>query len=282
VATRPVVRVGQKLPTNQRDWEEFLRDLNSVIRLNGDQAVLSALTTISERTGTDLATLASYLTDEGRAEDQRFLPMVSAGNVLSLQNVGPVTQQSTAVTAQIDIAAHTVAYGFGTLTYNAGSITGLAPNTNYYVYADDQDYEGGAVTYLATANPLTVTGDNGRYFVGAIRTTPAATTLNVIAATAANPVELTLSDDHGWTSGNEVDFDGLPGDFGTALNSGLFIITVTAADKISVAVNGSGFAAYTSGGTATRTGTASTIGGNGGGGGWVNDSFSEFYPVYDY
>jgi hypothetical protein len=274
VTTRPVVRISQKLPVNQRDWEEFLRDLNKVIRMNGDQAVLDALTTISERTGTDLNTLLSYLTDEGKAEDQRFLPMVSAGNVLSMQNVGPVTQSSTLITAQIDIAAHTVSYGFGSVAYNAGSITGLDPDENYYVYVDDPDYEGGAVTYLASTNPQTVTAENGHYFVGAIRTTPAATTLNVIAATAANPIELTLSDDHGWTTGNQVDFADLPDDF-EVLNDGYHTIVVTDTDKISVNVDGSAFAVYTSGGEVTRVATTTAIGGNGGGGGWVQDSFRE-------
>jgi hypothetical protein len=274
--TEPIVRISQKIPTDQREWEQFLRKLNDAIRYDGQRAVLGALTTISERTGTSLDELASWLTDDGKALDQRFLPQVSAGNVLSKQDVGPVTHVTDSLTSQIDIAAHTVRYGYGAVSYNAGSITGLTPSTNYYVYADDPNYQGGAVTYYATTNPQTVTADNGRYFVGAVRTTIAQVTVNIINATSANPVSFQTNIAHGWASGNSVDFAGLPGNFGTAFNTGTFVITVTGADTFTVAVDGSAFTAYSSGGTATRLGSTA-IGGNGGGGGWIEDSFNGYY-----
>lgn len=276
MATEPIVRISQKLPNNQREWEEFLRRLNQQIQYDGQRAVLNALTTIASRTGTDLDTLASWLTDDGKAQDQRFLPQVSAGNVLSKQDTGPVTAIADSLSAQIDVASHTVQYGFGQVVYNSGSITGLTPNTNYYVYADDPNYTGGAVTYYASTNGQNVTANNGRYFVGAIRTTIAQITVNVIAATAANPISIQVSTAHGWNTGNTVDFASMPGDFGAALNSPTFTITVTGADTFTIPVDGTAFAAYTSGGTVTRLGTTG-IGGNGGGGGWIDGSFDGFY-----
>jgi predicted membrane protein len=276
MATEPIIRISQKLPTSQRDWEEFLRRLNSAIRWDGERMVMDALSTISERTGTDMDTLLSYLTDAGKVEDQRFLPQVSAGNVLSKQDVGPVTATASLVASSIDIAAHSVQYGFGTVAYNSGSITGLVHSTNYYVYADDPDYLGGAVTYLATTNPQTITADNGRYFVGAVRTTIAQVTTNIIAATSANPVAFQTSIAHGWATGNTVDFASLPGDFGSRFNADAFLITVTGADTFTVQVDGTTFAAYTVGGTVTRLLAASSVGGNGGGGGWTEGAFDGY------
>lgn len=236
--------------------------------------VIGADARLTGRTSSSLPTVLARVGDNGRASTQQFLPQVSAGNVLSMQDTGPVTAEATAGpgNAEITIASHSIQYGFGAVTYNAGTIAGLDPDTNYYVYADDPEYAGGAVTYLATTNRQTVTASNGRYFVGAVRTTVALTVANISAATSTNPVQFTTSAAHGWNTGNTVDFASLPGNFGTAFNTGTFSITVNGASTFTVAIDGSAFAAYTSGGTVTRT-TVSNIGGNGGGGGWVDNAF---------
>lgn len=238
------------------------------------KVVLGADARLTGRTSSSLPTVLARVGDNGRASTQQFLPQVSAGNVLSMQDTGPVTAEATAGpgNAEITIAAHSIQYGFGAVSYNAGTISGLNPDTNYYVYADDPEYAGGAVTYLATTNRQTVTASNGRYFVGAVRTTVALTTANIAAATSTNPVQFTTSAAHGWNTGNTVDFASLPGNFGTAFNTGTFTITVNGATTFTVAIDGSAFAAYTSGGTVTRS-SVSSVGGNGGGGGWVQDAF---------
>jgi hypothetical protein len=267
-----ILRIPREMPTNQRDWEKFARALNENIKYTGTQMVVDALTTISERTGTDLETLLGYITDEGKAEDQRFLPQVSAGNVLSLQDVNPLVASADATTATISIDAHTLQYGFGTVSYNSGTIVGLTPETNYFVYADDPDYAGGAVTYLATTNRQNVTADNGRYFVGAILTAISANTAAITAATSANPISFTTGTNHGWSSGNDVTLTALPGDFGTNLNGNDYPITVTGLNTFTIAVDGSLYAAYTTGGLASRV-SSDTSGGAGGGGGWVDDPY---------
>ncbi|HEX7114966.1 MAG TPA: hypothetical protein VF193_07525 [Steroidobacter sp.] len=141
-------------PNDPVGWDRILRQLNQLIEQDDDDHYQIDAT-------------------KARASDQRILPLVNAGGKLSTQSAQPLTASDAGSSATITVAAHSVQYGFGTVAYNAGSITGLSYSTTYYVYADDPDYEGGAVTYLATTNANTVTGANGRYYVGRI-TTPAA------------------------------------------------------------------------------------------------------------
>jgi hypothetical protein len=135
-------------------WGRLFRQLNRFIAQDGD-----------DHYELD-ATLA-------RASDQRLLPLVNASNKLSTQSAQPLTATDAGSNATISIAAHSVQFGFGTVSYSSGSITGLSYSTTYYVYADDPDYEGGTVTYVATTNANLVTAGNGRYYVGRI-VTPAA------------------------------------------------------------------------------------------------------------
>ena len=263
--TTGILRIPQQLPKDQRDWEQFTRRLNETIQHDGERAVIAALTTIAERTGTDLDTILQYIGDAGRATDQRLVPMVNFGNVSSVQSTDPLGASAGATTADISVAAHTLHTDFGNIAYNSGSILGLALNTRYYVYVDDPNNLGGAVTYVATTSKPNVPANTGRYLVGSIVTPVSANTANISAATSANPIVFTTDAAHGWASGDDVDFASLPGDF-AALNSGTFEITVIDADEFSVAVDGSAFAAYTSGGTATRV-VADEFPDYGGGGG---------------
>lgn len=76
--------------------------------------------------------------------------------------------------ASISISAHTRNYSTGTtVSLNAGSITGLAYSTLYYIYYDDAARTGGTVTYVATVNTTTAAQTGNRHTVGSI-TTPAA------------------------------------------------------------------------------------------------------------
>lgn len=121
-----------------------------------------------------LPTLMTYIGDTGRAASQKLIPMVNAGGKLSTQSTQPLTATDAGSDASINVASHSVQFGsgVGAVSYNSGSITGLAFSTVYYVYADDPTYAGGAVTYLATTNANTATANDGRYYVGKV-TTPA-------------------------------------------------------------------------------------------------------------
>jgi hypothetical protein len=78
-------------------------------------------------------------------------------------------------TAKITISVHTRVYTDLTVNLDAGTLTGLAYATTYFVYYDDEDREGGAVSYMTTTNPtvaVTSAPHPYRHFVGTV-TTPA-------------------------------------------------------------------------------------------------------------
>ena len=77
--------------------------------------------------------------------------------------------------ASISISAHTRVYGDGTsVSVNAGSFTGLAYSTTYYVYYDDAARTGGAVTYAQTTTAATAAQTGDRHLVGSVLTPAAA------------------------------------------------------------------------------------------------------------
>lgn len=208
-------------------------------------------------------TLFSKIGDAGRAADQRFLPIVNAGNRLSAQNINPLTSTGTAETASIHIAAHTVQYGFGTVSYGSGTISGLDPLTGYFVYASDPNYAGGAVAYTATESPQTVVSNDGYYYVGSIQTANSTPAGNVTGATNGNPCEVTVVG-HPFVNGDQVTFSGVGGM--TQLNGNTYTVTVTGVNTFTLGVDATAFGVYTSGGTATRVSAPS--GGTEPGGGW--------------
>lgn len=114
--------------------------------------------------------LFTYIGDTGQAASQRLLNQVSAGNKQSTQTSQPLSAADVGSTVTITVAAHNVQFGFGAVSYGSGSVTGLGFSTEYYVYADDPTFAGGAVTYYATTNPNNVTANSGRYYVGKVST----------------------------------------------------------------------------------------------------------------
>lgn len=109
---------------------------------------------------------------QNRIADQRSLPPVNVGGAIVSVSENPLSAVDAGSTARIDIAQHDKHYGFGTVTYNSGSISSLGFDTQYFVYVDDPNLGGGSVTYLATTTITNVTDSNSRIYVGEI-TTPA-------------------------------------------------------------------------------------------------------------
>lgn len=121
-----------------------------------------------------LITVLQYINDVGRALNSNAVNPCNVANVGALISGGsPLTATDAGSDATINIASFDMRYDFGNVTYNSGSITALAYSTKYYVYAEDTDYTGGAVTYLATTTDSTITTDPDYIYVGTI-TTPAA------------------------------------------------------------------------------------------------------------
>lgn len=224
---------------------------------------------IGGRTSSSIPTVLAKVTDGGRAEDQRFLPTTAVLSVSSLQDANPVTSTSGASTATVNVAAHHVVADWGTLAYNSGAISGLTLNTAYYIYAQDPDLVGGAVSYLASTTRTNTVNTTGRYFVGSITTPTAANSASVTGATSANPIVFTTGV-HGWSTSDVVTFAALPGDFGTNLNGTSKAISVIDATHFSIVTDGSGYAAYSTGGTATRSVADKNAQAAGASGGWVD------------
>ncbi|WP_444905315.1 hypothetical protein ACJJIU_22085 (plasmid) [Microbulbifer sp. CnH-101-E] len=118
------------------------------------------------------AAYLSGLNENGGVSEQRSLPHIQSSMSSITSGGAPITAKDNGSSAQITVAFHTVQYGFGTVSYNSGSINGLAFSTKYYVYCDDDGYAGGAVTYKATTSFTVLAANTHRRYVGTI-TTPA-------------------------------------------------------------------------------------------------------------
>ena len=261
-----ILRVPRQIPTNQREWEHFLRKLNDSVQHDGERAVISALATISERTGTDFDTLLQLIADSGRASTQRFMPVVNWANVGSVQNTIPLSASADAVSATINIDSHQVLYGGETITYNAGTIIGAPVSSLVHVYADDPNAAGGAVTYEFTTDYTELAEAAGRYRVGVIETPISSISAAVTNATNANPCVITTGAAHGLSTGDSVDFSSVGGM--TQLNTlPATAITVISPTSFSLdGVDSTAFGVYTTGGTVTRVSIpADGLGGAGGG-----------------
>ena len=155
----------QRMPKSEREWKDYQNELAKwVIQIPklGD----GSLTTSSGTTIDGLDEMPGVL------PGQDSLNTVTAFNMNSLQSAIPLTADDVGSDATITIASHNIVYDGGTLAYSAGSITGLAFSTEYFVYADDPTKAGGAVTYVSTTTRTDLTANVGRYFVGRV-TTPA-------------------------------------------------------------------------------------------------------------
>lgn len=278
----PLPRVGQGVvtwPALQQWMQTVLReiaarqdarnpnsDFAGGILANVDGTVTVGTDAYPSGRTANVPTLVNLIDDDGRAQDQTFIWPVTTANRNSVQSVSDVLEATTDdLDSEIAINAHSVKFDFGVVAYGSGTITGLDPETVYYVYADDPDYAGGAVSYFATSNPDNLI-EKGRYYVGYVATPVTGTTGNVTGATSAHPIVITTDDDHGWSSGDEVTFASMPGDF-AVLNTHTYTITVVDADEFSIAVDGSAFGAYSGpAGTATRESATYQSGGGAGAG----------------
>jgi hypothetical protein len=92
------------------------------------------------------------------------VPINTAG---TFTGSNPLTQDGT--TTNILVGSFTMQWGFGTVSYNSGSVNPGSYGL-WYVYADDPFYNGGATTYLATSSVLAVYQGEGRIYIGSITT----------------------------------------------------------------------------------------------------------------
>ncbi len=158
------LEVMEKIGAAQENWNEKLTQSKLEIAALAQHPVESIA--VDQQVDPDNPALIDAA---GRIAATTRLPMANAQGTV---NTSPSTAADAGATATITIAAHTRQMPSGGIPYNSGSITGLAFSTKYYVYADDPNFAGGAVTYNATTSRETTVADEGRYLVGSI-TTPA-------------------------------------------------------------------------------------------------------------
>lgn len=79
----------------------------------------------------------------------------------------PLSQSGTTTT--INVAAFSIKFGDGTVSYNSGSVNPGAYGT-YYVYTRDPTFSGGAVTYFATQTLSDLSAFNDVIYLGKIAT----------------------------------------------------------------------------------------------------------------
>lgn len=175
---------------SRRALIDFTQGHSNKSLANIDSAANTKLTgietgaTVGAAWGTNLTGRPTELTD-GRVSTALNSSgrLIKASNVFSAGVIGlrstttaTLTGTDAGTSATISVNAHSRKFGDvstqTTVSYNAGSITGLSYSTRYFVYCDDTTYSGGAVTYVATTDLDTPAARAGRVYVGEC-TTPA-------------------------------------------------------------------------------------------------------------
>lgn len=136
-------------------WQEFVKSQNSV-----NTELLAQLALL---TGVD-SSVSSILA----AAEEGII--VTSGTLAC-----SITATDLGANARISVSAHTRVYGNGdSVVVSGGTISGLAYNTEYFIYYDQGSREGGEVPYLATTTKSVATQVNGRHLVGKVTTPTAA------------------------------------------------------------------------------------------------------------
>jgi len=97
-------------------------------------------------------------------------PAFTSAHTSYRPTTNPLTATDAGATATVSVAAFTMRVAGTDISVNSGSITGLSFDTLYFVFYDDANFAGGAVTYQQSTTKETALSGAGRFFVGSIRT----------------------------------------------------------------------------------------------------------------
>jgi hypothetical protein len=162
-----------RLPQSEPSWPDFQiwwQEMATAIEEN-----FNSLESVALDTATALA--AANAASDAADNATSVAEEVSTQNVLAGSWVTglALSAASAGASATINISAHIRHYpqadgSIVDVAVNAGSVTGLAFSTLYYLYYDDPALAGGAVVYHATTveNDAAMIGD--RHTVGAVKT----------------------------------------------------------------------------------------------------------------
>lgn len=150
-----------------RPTPEFLRNLNNGFDLINYLAAIQAAADAAQ-TAADNANAAAAAA-QGAADN--------SASATALANSFPTGLTISAIDAGTDasitISLHDRVYATEpqtTVSVNAGSVTGLAYDTVYYIYYDQPSRAGGTVTYIATTDANAVAQIGNRHSVGRAKT----------------------------------------------------------------------------------------------------------------
>lgn len=167
--------VGPKGTPNiqlQQWWNEAVKAIEeSFVEIETVLGIAEAAETAAEnaQTAADAAQTAAD-SAQTSAESATGVTLVVGSGV----DANPLSASDAGSDATITVANHSRIYSNGTTVAVTGaSITGLAYSTKYYIYYDDPDRLGGAVSYQTTTSATTAAQTGDRHLVGSI-TTPAA------------------------------------------------------------------------------------------------------------
>jgi hypothetical protein len=169
----PVFQANQQVVTqNGRFTPSALRSLNDAVATLGQ--AINEIASIPEIQAA-LATLDAAIAAAQSAADSANSAAAATKAETNLTNSSvsglTLTATDAGTDVTINISAHTRIYGDGTsVSVSAGSVSGVAYDTYYYIYYDQASRVGGAVTYEVTTDPTVAAQVGDRHVVGGVQT----------------------------------------------------------------------------------------------------------------
>lgn len=146
---------------------------NKAIELASGELDIGQSTRMKNRTSTTVGTLFSGLADTGFIQDEKTIRNFNAAAAGAVPTTEPLSATDAGSDATINIAAFTMRFPLaGDVSYNSGSVTGLAFSTEFRVYFRDPTLAGGTVTFFATSTDADLANNADNIWLGNI-TTPA-------------------------------------------------------------------------------------------------------------
>ena len=174
-----VVQDGTPTHQFQQNWQNQGKAIEGAIQILAEavDGILAAQTAAEAANAAAVVAQDAAATAQVAAEaaNDAAAAVGGEGTITASGTSGlTLTATDAGTDATVNISAHTRIYGDGSsVSVSAGSITGLAYSTDYWVFYDDPTRAGGAVTYQHSTDPADAVQTGDRHSVGAV-TTPAA------------------------------------------------------------------------------------------------------------
>ena len=174
-----VVQDGTPTHQFQQNWQNQGKAIEGAIQILAEavDGILAAQTAAEAANAAAVVAQDAAATAQVAAEtaNDAAAAVGSEGTITASGTSGlTLTATDAGTDATVNISAHTRIYGDGSsVSVSAGSITGLAYSTDYWVFYDDPTRAGGAVTYQHSTDPADAVQTGDKHSVGAV-TTPAA------------------------------------------------------------------------------------------------------------